>query len=142
ALGALLAAAAALTVLVIRRRRAHAREQRWAALFEGELGSGAASGGAGAEGDDGSGTGAGAGRAAAALAAERMHRRAGALAWSEITRELAVRETAIRWLAITGAWGRPPTRLALDPTLPPARALEDLLDQIDAGEVEVSAEDR
>ena len=71
-----------------------------------------------------------------------MHRRAGALAWSEITRELAVRETAIRWLAITGAWGRPPTRIALDPTLPPARALEDLLDQIDAGEVEVSAEDR
>ncbi|WP_281255315.1 transglutaminaseTgpA domain-containing protein [Brachybacterium massiliense] len=120
ALGALLAAAAALTVLVIRRRRAHAREQRWAALFEGGTG-------------DGAGT---------ALGAERIHRRAGALAWSEITRELAVRETAIRWLAITGAWGRPPTHIALDPTLPPARALEDLLEQIDAGELEVSEEQR
>ena len=142
ALGALLAAAAALTVLLIRRRRARAREQRWAALFEGGPGSGVDGDGGGAgAGAGGSGAG-GADGTRAALAAERMHRRAGALAWSEITRELAVRETAIRWLAITGAWGRPPTRIALDPTLPPARALEDLLDQIDAGEVEVSAEDR
>ena len=119
ALGALLAAAAALTVILIRRRRALAREERWAALRD--------------SGPDAGGT---------ALAHEGMHRRAGELAWSELTRELAVRETAIRWLAITGAWGRPPLRIGLDPALPPARALEDLLEQIDAGELEVSAEHR
>lgn len=71
-----------------------------------------------------------------------MHRRAGELAWSELTRELAVRETAIRWLSITGAWGRPPLRIRLDPALPPARALTDLLDQIGAGTLDVTAEQR
>lgn len=71
-----------------------------------------------------------------------MHRRAGELAWSELTRELAVRETAIRWLGITGAWGRPPTRIGLDPALPPARALTDLLDQIGAGKLDITAEQR
>lgn len=154
-IGALLAAAAAAAVILIRRHRIQARDERWAALLGGGSGSGggASGGGAGAGGGGAGGAGvagagvAGAGvaagdAAASALAAERMHRRAGELAWSELTRELAVRETAIRWLSITGAWGRPPTRIGLDPALPPARALTDLLDQIDAGKLDVTAEQR
>ncbi|MGP9538363.1 transglutaminaseTgpA domain-containing protein [Brachybacterium sp. AOP43-C2-M15] len=104
---------------------------------------GAGSAGAGSAGGSAeAGGGAPGGSAGAALAAERMHRRAGELAWSELTAELSVREFAIRWIGITGAWGRPPTRIALDPALPPQRALEDLLDQIDAGEPEVTPDHR
>src|SRR5699024_7535867 len=98
AVGGLLAAAAALTVIGIRRRRFRARDERWAALIAG--GATATGGATAAEGA----------RGATALAAERTWRGAGELAWSEISRELSVRETAIRWLRITGAWGRTPTR--------------------------------
>lgn len=124
AVGGLLAAAAALTVIGIRRRRFCARDERWAALMTG-----GATAAKGAEG-------------AAALAAERTWRGAGELAWSEISRELSVRETAIRWLRITGAWGRTPTRLGLDLALPPHRALQHLLAQIEAADREVTAEHR
>ena len=148
--GALLAAAAAAAVLLIRRRRLRARDERWAALLGGGGGAGGGGGDAGgdaaagdADGEDAAGGAATASALAASpLAAERMHRRAGELAWSELTRELAVRETAIRWLGITGAWGRPPARIGLDPALPPARALTDLLDQIGAGKLDITAEQR
>lgn len=130
ALGGLLAAAAAVAVIGIRRRRLRARDERWAAL----MGSGA--------GVEGGGTGAAVGGAAAALAAERRHRGAGELAWSELTRELSVRRTAIRWLWITGAWGLTPTALGLDAALPPHRALEDLLTQIEAADRDVAPEHR
>ena len=53
-----------------------------------------------------------------------------------------MRATAIRWLGLTGAWGRPPTRLAMDPALPPHHAVEQLLDRIAEGTPEVTAEDR
>lgn len=135
--GALLAAGAAVAVVRVRRARARARDERWAAVLGGSAGE---DGGGGAGG--GGGPSAGAAPVATALDAERGRRRAGELAWSELTHELTARERAIRWLGVTGAWGRPPTRIALDPALPPARALEDLLDQIDAGEVEVTAEHR
>ena len=121
-LGVLLATAAAIVVLTIRRRRVRAREERWAALHEG-TGSVGAGGTAGVE-------------------SERLRRAAGELAWSELTHELDVRAWAIRWLGLTGAWGRPPKRLAMDPALPPHRAVEDLLDQIEEGTLEVTAEDR
>jgi transglutaminase-like putative cysteine protease len=146
----LLATAAAVVVLLIRRRRVRAREARWAALLDGSAGAadgaggpadgagGPADGPAGAaEGEDGA-----ADDGAAALEAERLWRRAGDLAWSELTHELAVRATAIRWLGLTGAWGRPPKHLAMDPTLPPHRAVEELLDRIAEGTLEVTAEDR
>lgn len=144
-LGVLVTAAAAATVLMIRRRRVTAREERWAALAEG-VGGGAADGG-GADGGaaDGGGAPAPGGRGGAPAdpySAERLRRRAGELAWSELERELSVRRLAIRWLGITGAWGRPPQQLTLDRTLPPHRALDDLLDQIAAGSREVTAEDR
>ena len=125
AAGGLLAAAAATTLILIRRRRRRARDDRWAALLVG-------TGGTDGSTADGS----------SALAVERKQREAGELAWSELTRELAVRETAIRLLGITGAWGRPPVRIGLDPALPPHRALEDLLEQIDAGPLEVTAAHR
>ncbi|MGP9735953.1 transglutaminase family protein [Brachybacterium sp. AOP42-C2-15] len=147
-IGTLLAAAAAAAVILIRRRRMQARDERWAALLGRGSGAGrggpggGGTGGDGAGGDGAGGDGAGGVANASALAAERMHRRAGELAWSELTRELAVRETAIRWLSITGAWGRPPLRIRLDPALPPARALTDLLDQIGAGTLDVTAEQR
>src|SRR5699024_6168375 len=147
AVGGLLAAAAALTVIGIRRRRFRARDERWAALMTGgATGATGAERGRGADGSRG-GSRAGGGaeepdRAAAALAAERTWRGAGELAWSEISRELSVRETAIRWLRITGAWGRTPTPLALDPALPPHRALQHLLAQIEASGREVTAEHR
>ena len=119
-LAALLATAAAVVVLAIRRHRRRAREERWAALHAG----------------------AGAGAGARALESERLRRRAGDLAWSELTRELRVRETAIRWLGLTGAWGRPPKQLAMNPALPPHRAVQDLLDQVADGQREVTDEDR
>lgn len=123
-LGALLAVAAAMVVLLVRRRRLRSREERWAALG-GDAEPGTAS--------DGS---------VAALEAERLRRAAGELAWSELSHELEVRATAIRWLGLTGAWGWPPMRLAMDPALPPHRAVQDLLDQIAEGTPEVTAEDR
>src|SRR5699024_814617 len=123
AAGGLLAAAAAVAVISIRRRRFRARDERWAGLMAGgATATGGATAAEGAEGAEGA-------RDAPALAAERTWRGAGELAWSEISRELSVRETAIRWLRITGAWGRTPTRLGLDPALPPHRALQDLLAQ-------------
>ena len=121
-LAALLATAAAVVVLAIRRHRRRAREERWAALHAGAC--------------------AGAGAGARALESERLRRRAGDLAWSELTRELRVRETAIRWLGLTGAWGRPPKQLAMNPALPPHRAVQDLLDQVADGQREVTDEDR
>ncbi|WP_394216640.1 transglutaminaseTgpA domain-containing protein [Brachybacterium vulturis] len=127
ALGGLLAAGAAAAVLGIRHRRHRARDARWAAL-RGR--------GAGADGS------AGADGAGAALAVERRHREAGELAWSEITRELSVRRTAIRWLRLTGAWGPTPTALGLDAALPPHRALEDLLAQIEAADRDIVPEHR
>ncbi|ATG50927.1 cysteine protease [Brachybacterium vulturis] len=123
ALGGLLAAGAAAAVLGIRRRRLRARDERWAALMSA----------------DGEGAG---DEPETALAAERTRRGAGELAWAEITRELSVRATAIRWLRITGAWGRAPTRLGLDAALPPHRALEDLLDRIAAADRDVTPEHR
>ena len=123
-LAALLATAAAVVVLAIRRHRRRAREERWAALHAGAC------------------AGAGAGAGARALESERLRRRAGDLAWSELTRELRVRETAIRWLGLTGAWGRPPKQLAMNPALPPHRAVQDLLDQVADGQREVTDEDR
>lgn len=138
-IGALLAAAAAVSVILIRRRRRDARDERWAELLGGADGGGG-DGGSGAAPD--TAARATSGLATSTLAAERRHRRAGELAWSELTRELAMRDTAIRWLGITGAWGRPSKQIRLDPALPPASALEDLLDQIDAGELDVSAEHR
>ncbi|WP_114854240.1 DUF3488 and transglutaminase-like domain-containing protein [Brachybacterium sp. YJGR34] len=116
-LGALVAGGGAAAVLLIRRRRLRAREERWAAQ----------AGGGAAPGTD-------------AAARERQRRGAGELAWSEIEGELAIRRTAIRWLGVTGAWGRPPRAIGLDGALPPERALEDLLDQIAAGDREVTAE--
>lgn len=113
-LGGLLAAVAAVAVLGIRRRRLQGRDARWEA----------AAGGGGA------------------LAAERRRRGAGELAWSEITAELSARGTAIRWLAITGAWGSTPTRLRLDPALPPHRALAELLEAARAAGLEVTGEHR
>ena len=124
AAGGLLAAAAAVAVLGIRRRRLRARDERWSALMAG--------GATTAEGAED----------ATALAAERTWRGAGELAWSEIDRELSVRETAIRWLRITGAWGPTPTRLGLDPALPPHRALQHLLAQVEAAGQDVTAEHR
>ena len=143
-LGALLAAAAATVVLVIRRRRIRSREERWAALGggAGERGAGAGPDGEPPEEGGGGGSGASGDASAAALEAERLRRAAGELAWSELTHELEVRATAIRWLGLTGAWGRPPTRLAMDPALPPHRAVEQLLDRIAEGTPEVTAEDR
>ena len=76
------------------------------------------------------------------VTAELVRRRAGELAWSELRSELTVRARAITWLGWTGGWGRPPREISLDPALPPARALEALLDDIDAGNVEVGEEDR
>jgi hypothetical protein len=122
-LGVLLAAAAAIVVLTLRRRRLRAREERWAALHEGT--------GPDAK-DDG----------AAGADSERLRRAAGELAWSELTHELEVRAWAIRWLGLTGAWGRPPKQLSMDPALPPHRAVEHLLDQIEEGRLEITAEDR
>ena len=167
ALGGLLAAAAAVTVISIRRRRIRAREERWAALMGGAGSGGAGAGGIGAGGAGAGGTGAGGaggagargagagggagagsaagggpGGAAAALAVERRHRGAGELAWSELSRELSVRGTAIRWLWLTGAWGLTPTALALDAALPPHRALDDLLTQIEAADRDVTPEHR
>ena len=143
-LGALLAAAAAAVVLVIRRRRIRHREERWAALGGGAGERGAGDGGSGEPAAE---SGGGPSRTAsddsvAALEPERLRRAAGELAWSELTHELEVRATAIRWLGLTGAWGRPPTRLAMDPALPPHRAVEQLLDRIAEGTPEVTAEDR
>lgn len=153
AVGALLAGLAAVTVLLLRRHRLRARDARWAPL-RSPAGSGAADGGAaadgpgaagepGATGGDGSGAadgGPGAPDAAVLpdLAAAHRDRRAGELAWAELERELAVRATAIRLLGATGAWGRPPAHLALDAAMPPGRALEDLLEQIAAGDREVT----
>ncbi len=131
--GVLLAAAAAVVVLLIRRRRLRAREERWAALLDGAIGRGAVSGGDSAEADHGR---------ASPLEVERLRRAAGELAWSELTHELEVRATAIRWLGLTGAWGRPPMRLSMDPALPPHRAVDELLDRIAEGTTEVTAEDR
>src|SRR5690606_16095692 len=113
---------AALTVIGIRRRRFRARDERWAALMTG-----GATAAKGAEG-------------AAALAAERTWRGAGELAWSEISRELSVRETAIRWLRITGAWGRTPLRPDL--ALPPRHALQHRGGRSEAADREVAAEHR
>ncbi|APX33039.1 cysteine protease [Brachybacterium sp. P6-10-X1] len=115
AAGVLIAAAGAAAVVLIRRRRVHLREQRWNALVYG--------GTDGREDPD---------------VTERDRRRAGELAWSELTGELTVRARVIRLLGWTGAWGTPPQQIALDETLPPARALEDLLDQIAEGELEVT----
>ncbi|MFC7375373.1 transglutaminaseTgpA domain-containing protein [Brachybacterium sp. GCM10030268] len=167
-IGALVAAAGAAAVVLIRRHRMRLREDRWNSLLLGEGGGGdgpGGSGGAGGSGGSGgpggpggasgsagpggTGSGAGDGMAAAVLAGtasptavERVRRRAGELAWSELTRELAVRSLAIRWLGWTGAWGVPPQTLSLDQTLPPARALDDLLDQAGQGDTEVTDEHR
>jgi transglutaminase-like putative cysteine protease len=122
-LGVLVAAAAAIVVLTLRRRRLRAREERWAALHEGTGPDAPDDGAAGAD-------------------SERLRRAAGELAWSELTHELEVRAWAIRWLGLTGAWGRPPKQLTMDPALPPHRAVEHLLDQIEEGRLEVTAEDR
>ncbi|MDN5685916.1 MAG: DUF3488 and transglutaminase-like domain-containing protein [Brachybacterium sp.] len=142
AIGVLIAAAGAAAVLLLRRHRVHLREQRWNALVDdgdsGRVGGAAgwADEGAGGSGDSGGSGGAG------AIMAERDRRRAGELAWSELTGELTVRARVIRVLGWTGAWGTPPQHLALDDTLPPARALEDLLDQIAGGELDVTPEHR
>jgi len=142
--GALLAAAAAAVVLVIRRRRIRHREERWATLGGGAGERGAEEGGSGEPAAESRGgpSGAASDDSVAALEPERLRRAAGELAWSELTHELEVRATAIRWLGLTGAWGRPPTRLAMDPALPPHRAVEQLLDRIAEGTPEVTAEDR
>ena len=138
AAGGLLAAAAAVVVVGLRRRRLRARDERWAVLQEGAApGAGAsAAGGAGASAAGGAGAG------ASALAVEHRYRGAGELAWSELGRELSVRRVAIRWLMMTGAWGATPTPLDLDTALPPHRALEDLLGQIERSGIEVTAEHR
>ncbi|GAA1489458.1 DUF3488 and transglutaminase-like domain-containing protein [Brachybacterium sacelli] len=134
-IGILLAAGGAAAVLLIRRHRVHLREERWSALARG--GARGSAGGEGAGAQSG-----GFGGDAGALAVESHRRRAGELAWSELTGELTVRSRAIRLLGWTGAWGNPPQQLALDAALPPARALEDLLDQIAAGDTEVTPEHR
>ncbi|MGP5129568.1 transglutaminaseTgpA domain-containing protein [Brachybacterium tyrofermentans] len=144
-IGFLVAAGGAAAVVLIRRHRLTLRDERWSSFVRG----GGAGDGSGSGGDGGGGAGAGAGGGAgavdgrdAAIIAERERRRAGELAWSELGRELSVRSVAIRWLGWTGAWSAPPRLLALDGALPPARALGDLLDQIDDGDVEVTDEHR
>jgi len=106
-------------VALNRRRRVQVREERWAALVAGLD-----------PGGEGS------------LTSELVRRRAGELAWRELSAELAVRARTITWLGWTGGWGRPPREISLDPALPPARALDALLDDIADGNVEVSEEDR
>ncbi|MGO3506309.1 MAG: transglutaminase-like domain-containing protein, partial [Brachybacterium tyrofermentans] len=146
-IGFLVAAGGAAAVVLIRRHRVTLRDERWKSFVRGGGGDGGSGNGSGGGGSgdggsrSGSGGGSGAGRVAAIIA-ERERRRAGELAWSELNRELSVRSVAIRWLGWTGAWSSPPRLLALDGALPPARALGDLLDQIDEGDVEVTDEHR
>ncbi|MGO2311208.1 MAG: DUF3488 and transglutaminase-like domain-containing protein, partial [Brachybacterium tyrofermentans] len=146
-IGFLVAAGGAAAVVLIRRHRVTLRDERWKSFVRGGGGDGGSGNGSGGGGSgdggsrSGSGGGSGAGRVAAIIA-ERERRRAGELAWSELNRELSVRSVAIRWLGWTGAWSSPPRLLALDGALPPARALEDLLGQIDDGDVEVTDEHR
>lgn len=136
AIAVLIAAAGAAAVVLIRRRRVHLREERWRGLGWDVPGTGRNRVGVGRPREDG------APGAPSATTLERRRRRAGALAWSELLGELAVRDRAIRLLGWTGAWGTPPQKLALDEALPPARALDDLLDQIAAGDTQVTAQHR
>ncbi|MGO2996059.1 MAG: DUF3488 and transglutaminase-like domain-containing protein [Brachybacterium alimentarium] len=136
-LGFLVAAGGAAAVVLVRRHRVNSRDARWDQYVQGATGDDA-------EGERGSGDGAGDGPldpADAAILAERIRRRAGELAWTELTWELVVRDRVLRLIGWTGAWGSPPQRIALDDSLPPGRALEDLLAQIAAGDTEVTDED-
>lgn len=138
-----IAAVALVVVALIRRRRVRAREERWAALVAG-VAPGGPDGQDGPDGRDGQGepnTPDGP-SLPDGLAAELIRRRAGELAWKEINGELTVRRRTIAWLGWTGGWGHPPRLITLDPALPPGRALDGLLDDIDAGTMEVSQEDR
>lgn len=107
-LGLIVAGAATAAVITLRRRRDTARRERWTGMEHQ----------------------AGPAECRTAAEAEWWRRRAGEVAWKEIQDELDGRALAVRWLGWSGLWGRPALRLALDPALPPARALDDLLDQI------------
>ncbi|MEE1650758.1 transglutaminaseTgpA domain-containing protein [Brachybacterium sp. J144] len=132
-LAALGATAAVGGVVLLRRRRMRRRDGRWAAFLERAGGVGTGGVGAGTGGRSGGG-------GAAAIETERLRRGAGRMAWTEVSWELRVRTRVMRLLGWTGAWGKPPRPLELDRALPPREALADLLDQIAAGDQEVTAE--
>ncbi|MEE1617880.1 transglutaminase family protein [Brachybacterium sp. J153] len=134
-LAALGATAAVGGVVLLRRRRMRRRDGRWAAFLERAGGVGTGGVWAGTGGGSGGG-------GAAAIETERLRRGAGRMAWSEVSWELRVRTRVMRLLGWTGAWGKPPRPLELDRALPPREALADLLDQIAAGDQEVTAEHR
>ncbi|MCL6423103.1 transglutaminaseTgpA domain-containing protein [Brachybacterium sp. JHP9] len=100
-----LAAAALIGAAVLgRRRAARRREEGWEEI--------AVRGG---------------GAQASRASAESARRAAGLLAWSEVQEHMRRRDRRIRLLGWTGAWGRPPRALRLDPSRPPAAAMEGLL---------------
>lgn len=105
------------------RRRARARDARWAGLGPVEDAARAAAVAAGAEA-------VAAGTGVVAAEAEAVRRAAAQLAWEEIGQAIARRRRAIRLLGWTGRWGRPPGDLELDATLTPSRALAALLERL------------
>ena len=139
----------AIAVVLLRQRRTRRRERRWTELLAScpPGGGGAGGGGTGGGGMGGDGSGGAAGGGVGGLTGEtsieqqriqqeQLRRRAGELALSEIRSELRARDLALRTLGWTGAWGWPPRRLRLDPSVPVGRALQDVVAIIEVGQPE------